>query len=129
MAAPKEVDDRQRFRSGLQAVPVSEQLGLTQLSPCLHQSSLTARKATGDQFYGIEPVHGLIVTVIGMEMGRMVRPHFAIHANNDPVEATELRHSYSVRAATSNVSSVPRTLKLISGGPPDHPYRCTQAAV
>jgi hypothetical protein len=45
--------------------------------------------------------------VIGMEVGRMVRPHFAIHANDDPVEATELRHSYSVRAAPSNASLVP----------------------
>ena len=74
MAAPKEVDRSATVRSGLQAVPVSEQLGLTQVSPCLHQSSLTARKATDEQLYGIKPVHGLIVTVIGMEMGRRCGP-------------------------------------------------------
>jgi hypothetical protein len=96
---------------------VSDQLGLTKLNSCLHQSSLTSRKATGEQLYGIEHVYGLIVTVIGMEMGRMVRPHFAIHAINHPVEATELRLRYCVRAAPSNVSLTPRTAALTTPPP------------
>jgi hypothetical protein len=58
-----------------------------------------------------------------MEMGRMVRPHFAIHANNDPVEATEFRHSYSVQAAPSNVSFVPRTIAISGSRPKDYPHR------
>jgi predicted alpha/beta-fold hydrolase len=37
--------------------------------------------------------------VIRMKMGRMMRPDFAIHADDDPVEAAELRHRYAVRTA------------------------------
>ena len=59
------------------------------------RSSLAAWEATREQLYGIEPVHGLIIAVIGMEVGRMVRPHFTIHSDDDPVEAAEFRHSYA----------------------------------
>jgi predicted alpha/beta-fold hydrolase len=45
------------------------------------------------------PIHGLIIAVIRMKMGRMMRPDFAIHADDDPVEAAELRHRYAVRTA------------------------------
>jgi len=60
-------------------------------------------------------------------MGRMVRPHFAIHANNDPVEATELRHSYFVRVAPSNVSLMPRTAAFSRSQPIDPQLRRTSS--
>ncbi len=82
--------DWQGFRPGLQPTPIGNQLRLSQLGPGLHQSSLSPGQTPSEQLYGVKAIHGLIVAVVGVKMGRVMRPEFAVHANDDSVKATEL---------------------------------------
>ena len=90
--------DRQGLCSGLQPLPVGNQLSLTQLGPRLHQSSLPPWEAAREQLYGVQSVYGLIVAMVGMEVRGVMRPELAMHWDNDAVEAAEFRHDYVTKA-------------------------------
>jgi len=49
---------------------------------------------TGEQLYGVQAVYGLIVAVVGVEVGGVVWPELAIHSDNDPIKAAEFRHGH-----------------------------------
>jgi hypothetical protein len=55
---------------------------------------LSAGQTPSEQLYGVKAIHGLIVAVVGVKMGRVMRPQFAVHANDDSVKAAELGHDY-----------------------------------
>jgi hypothetical protein len=93
------ITERAIQRSGLQPAPTGNQLRLMQLGLSFHQSSLSPGQALSEQLYGVKAVHGLIVAMIGVKMGGVMRPHFAIHADDDSAKATELRHGYVDRAS------------------------------
>ena len=69
-----------------------------QLGPSLYQSSLSPGQAAGEQLYRVEPVHSFVITMVGVKVRCVMWPKFAIHADDDAVEATEFRHNYTGRS-------------------------------
>jgi len=55
---------------------------------------LSPGQTPSEQLYGVKAIDILIVAVVGVKMGRVTRPQFAVHANDDSVKATELGHDY-----------------------------------
>ena len=82
-----------------------------QLGPSFHQSSLSPGQTPSRQLYGVNAVHGLIIAMVGVKMGRVMRPQFAVHADDDSVKATQFRHKYvdqvSGTAASASPPNVP----------------------
>jgi hypothetical protein len=87
-----------------------------QLGPSFHQSSLSPGQTPSKQLYGVNAVHGLIIAMVGVKMGRVMRPQFAVHADDDSVKATQFRHKY--------VDQVSGT--AASASPPNVPNGCLQ---
>ena len=80
-------------RATLQALPVGDELGLMQFSPCLNKATLSARKQPGNQLDRIEAEHRRFILIIRVKMRQVVRAaDFHVHTDDDTEETAEFRH-------------------------------------
>ncbi len=80
--------NRQWRFAGLQTLPVRLQFGFVQFRPGFDQPSLSSWKRTGNQFDGTDLINRDRVTVVSMEVRKMMRvAGFKKHPDDDAVES------------------------------------------
>jgi hypothetical protein len=85
-------------------VAIGQQLVSMQLSPSLNQSLLPLGQCSGDEINRIDRENAHLILIVGVKVSFvMTTADLDEHANDDPIETTQLRHS-----VRSSAYSIPR---------------------
>jgi hypothetical protein len=86
--------NRNRSPTGLESLPVREQLILVELRPRLNKTALSLRKRSRDQLHWMNRKNGGLTLKICMEVSDVMRhSRFREHADDYAKETAEFRHT------------------------------------